>query len=359
MQTRETHKGYFMPQIQISAKELFAALPDAVQIKAGLSPVHAHPLADRVAEMSFTEMAHFAGELEAMAKGRRPGNDASVVALGLSRVDFRTAMGDGFRQLAAQRFDAFADHLALCAPLIVPNFVPVELPNISADAALKEVGELSSYVASSVVSETGNVKAQLRTYGRVMSISRQAIVNDDIGLLDNIFASFGSSAARIENRDIFNGLEANPNLQDGAPVFHVDLGNIVAEALSAESLAAAVGKLRTQPLRRDEPANNKARFVVVAPELEMLAHRLNQETGNRLEILSSPNINAGRWYVFADPAVSPVVRRLMLKGSDGRPVAVEPHKKADTNFDGTHFKIRADIGITFSSRIGVIKGGAE
>lgn len=347
-----------MPQNQISAKELFAAIPDAIQIKAGLSPVHAHPLADRVANMSLREMAIFAGEVEAVATGRRPERDAAIMGMGLSRVDFKTALGDGFRTLAAQRYDAFADHLALCAPLLVANFQPVELPNVSADAALKEVSELATFQASSIAATAGNVTAQLKTYGRIITISRQIIINDDIGLLDNVFASFGSSAARIENRDIFNGLEANPILQDGEPLFHSDLGNIEAEALSADSLAAAVGKLRSQPLRHGEPANNKPRFLVVAPELEMLAYRLNHETGNRLEIISSPNIQPGRWYVFADPAISPVVQRLMLKGSDGRPIAIEHYSLKASSFDGTHFKTRADLGITISSRVGVIKGGA-
>src|SRR5690606_26966352 len=116
------------------------------------------------------------------------------------------------------RYDAFADHLALCAPLLVANFQPAELPNVSADAALKEVSELATFQASSIAATAGNVTAQLKTYGRIISISRQIIINDDIGLLDNVFASFGSSATRIDIRHILNCVEATPCFQDAEPL---------------------------------------------------------------------------------------------------------------------------------------------
>ena len=342
----------------VNPREMIAALNDALTIKAGVMPSHPHPLAEQVAEMDMKDIAIIAGELTAIEQGRRPTNDAAILGMGLTRSDFGMAMGDAMSYLAANRYDAFADHLPLCADLPVADFKEISFPDISADVALQETRELQEHTAASVIPADGTVKAQLRTYGRIISVSRQSVINDDIGLLANIFASMGTSAARIENEQVFTGLESNPNLQDGEPLFHEDLGNTESSALSAEALASAVGKLRTMPLRRDEPANTKARFLVTAPELEMPAHRLNREHGNRLEVIASPHIKTGRWYVFADPEVAPVIQRLTLKGASGKPVMIEPQKRNIT-FDGIRLKARADIGIAITGRSGVVRGGIE
>lgn len=342
----------------LNPKEVISALPDALIIKAGFTPPKPHPMAEQLAELSMKDLAVYAGELTILERNYRPSNEAAVLGLGLGRSDFGIALGDSLRYFANNRYDAFADHLPLCGEVQVADFREILFPDVNVDTALEELNENSEYTAATFIEAMGTVGASLKTFGRRINISRQLFVNDDIGLISNLFASMGSGAARIENKLIFEGLDKNSNLQDGEPLFHVDLGNVEASELSATSLAAAVSKLRKMKLRRDEAANTKARFIVTAADLEMVAHRLNYEHGSPFEVITSPNIKDGRWYVFADPDVAPVIQLLKLKGSSSRPVMIEPDK-SDPHFEGVKTKARSDIGVAIVGRSGVIRGGVD
>lgn len=343
-------------------KEVMASMGDAVLMKAGICPDNAHPLAEQMADRTLAQMAEYAGELTiAEQGGRRPSSERAVMAMGLSRSDFGMILGGSFRHLASRRFSEFADHLPLCAALPVRDFNQVEFPNVMAEQDLELIGEGGKYNASSVVNY-GPISANLKTYGHVICLSRELIVSDDIQLVTNLFAQFGSSAARVENRLVFESLEANPNMQDSAPLFHLDLGNLIADPLTAESFANAIGMMRRQPLLRGEPANNKARFLVVSTEIETVARRLNKDHDAGLDVIASPYIRAGRWYLMADPDVSPVIHRMIMQPGSAAvspqksPVMVEPAPK-DFNHDGLRMKVRADIGPVVTGRIGIVRGG--
>lgn len=342
-------------------REAMAAMGDAILMKAGIYPENPHPLAEQLADRTFAQLAEYAGEMTILEQGRRPSSERAVMGLGLSRSDFGMNLGGSFRHLASRRYSEFADHLPLCAVLPVRDFEPVEFPDVMAEQDLELIGEGGEYTSSSLVSY-GPVSSRLQTYGHVINISRHLIVSDDIQLVNNLFAQFGSSAARVENRLVFERLEANPNMQDSAPLFHADLGNVTVDPLNADSLASATGMLRRQPLLRGEPANNKARFLVVSPDLEIIAKGLNKDHDAGLEVIASPYIKDGRWYLMADPEVSPVIHRMILQpGSSAvdrnrSPIDVEPAPK-DISYDGLRLKVRADIGPVVTGRIGIVRGG--
>jgi len=342
-------------------REVMAAMGDAVLMKAGLTPDSPHPMAEQLAERTLAQLAEYAGEMTIAEQGRRPSSERAVMALGLSRADFGMMLGESFRHLASQRFSEFSDHLPLCAALPVRDFNDVEFPDVMAEQNLQLIPESGKYRSSSVVNY-GAVKAGLKTYGHVIHISRELVVSDDLQLVNNLFAQFGASAARVENRLVFEALEANPNLQDSAPLFHADLANITVDPLSSASLAKGTSLLRKQPLLRGEPANNKARFLVVSPELELTAKGLNKEQDAGLEVIASPYIKDGRWYLMADPEISPVIHRMILQPGTGSvdpkrsPVDVDPAPK-DIAYDGLRMKVRADIGPAITGRIGIIRGG--
>src|SRR5690606_37309926 len=113
-------------------------------------------------------------------------------------------------------------------------------------------------------------------------------------------------------------------------------------------------RLRKQPLRRGEPAYNKARYLVASADEEGNALAICESLGGKLEVIASPNIAEGAWYVFADPEKAPVIHRLVLRNSDPRPVRIDQAKSGFKD-DTSRYKVRADIGVAITSRIGVIK----
>lgn len=338
-------------------KDMLAALPDALSIRMGNPPAMPHPLADRVSAMNLADIARLGGEMTSMERKHRPRAEQAVLGMGMSRSDFGAALGEAFMRLAKVRYKQFSEHRQLCQKMEVNNFNEIHFPEIRADLALKEINEMARYVAGSADVADGMVAKGLKTFGRILAISRETIVNDELELYAELFSSMGSSAGRLENQMVFEALEANPILQDGEPTFSETLGNdLTGTALTVESVGQAMAALRKQPLRRSEPANNKPRFLVVSADDEANAMQIMQDLRLDADIVASPFMTPGRWYLQADPEVAPVIHRLRLKGSDS-PILVERAKKT-IEFDGVRLKARADLGVVVTGRVGIVRGGA-
>ena len=107
---------------------------------------------------------------------------------------------------------------------------------------LSEFGDLE------LVSENGEYKhgnlsdsketIQLAKYGKLFSITREALINDDLDALGRIPASMGRAAARKVGDIAYGVLTANANLSDGTALFHADHSNLKASGGSAPTVAA-------------------------------------------------------------------------------------------------------------------------
>lgn len=86
---------------------------------------------------------------------------------------------------------------------------------------IPENGELPSYTPKDVVLP----ERQLKTYGRQFTMSRQAFIDDDIGLLTTMPARFAEITLRTQNKQIYNILLKNPKQADGKALFHKDRSN--------------------------------------------------------------------------------------------------------------------------------------
>lgn len=341
----------------LSPRDTLAAMPDALMLRAGLNVRHPHPMAEQLAaEARLADLAEVAGHLRAEKEGRPLRDTRAALGAGLSSHDFGAGFAKGMLQLLRVRYDAMADHRPLCADLPVRDFHEQEFPRADIDVTLPRVLEDGEIQSASVMVGAG-VTARLHTFGRKLIAARKVIVNDQFELLQQTFSNLGTSAGRLENKMVFDALEANPTLEDEELLFHVDHGNIEASALDADPLGAAIGKIRNQKMPNGALSNYAARFLVVAPELELKARKLVHESGAGLDVISSAHIAAGRWYVMADPEVAPVVGRLFLRGSDGRPLLLDP-APAKIEIDGALFKFRADLGVVVVGRVGIVRGGA-
>ena len=107
------------------------------------------------------------------------------------------------------------------------------------------IGEGGEYTYG-VLKETGD-KVKLATYGKIMAISRQAIINDDLGFFTEAFLSFGNSAVRNEANLSYIILTSNPVMSDGVPLFDAAHNNIgTSGAPSVTTLGEARKLMRNQ-----------------------------------------------------------------------------------------------------------------
>lgn len=206
------------------------------------------------------------------------------------------------------------------------------------------------------------------TYGRIVSLTRQAIINDDLRGFDRMVAAFGGASRRLENRTVYAQLTANAALADTGPLFnatavttaggHANLGSGGGSALQASSLTTARTAMRLQKGLQSEELNLAPAFLIVPATLEQTAYQLTSanytpatasainefRAGGRtsLEPVVEPILDANSttaWYLAAANSQVDTVEYCYLAGSDG-PV-IETEMGFDT--DGISYKCRLDF----------------
>ncbi len=120
---------------------------------------------------------------------------------------------------------------------------------------------------------------QLKSYGVVVGLTRQVIINDDLGALVSIPGDFANSAASLESDLVYGVLLANPNLiQDTTALFDVTTHkNLVSSgtAIDIAPLAAMRARMAKQlGLDAKTVLNIMASILLVPPELETRAEQL-------------------------------------------------------------------------------------
>ena len=230
---------------------------------------------------------------------------------------------------------------------------------ISEAETLLPVPEAGEYKSSTFT--TAKTGYALATFGRLFGISRQALINDDLGAFSDVGAKMGRAASGFETLYLANlildGAGLAPVMEDGLTLFHADHGNLAADAAPPVSAPLSDARLamRRQKSLAGNPTNVRPRFLLVPPELETAAERLVaaiQATktddvnpfGGALSVLVEPRLtNPSRWYLIADPAAVEGLEYAYLAGHEG------PHTESRVGFevDGVEFKVRLDFGAAF------------
>lgn len=245
-------------------------------------------------------------------------------------------------------------------------------------------GGVGPYQDSALTEQKYSIRA--KTKGRAFSVTRQAIINDDLNYLTQQPLRFGRAAARTLATDVVvNTLEANATAYDGTALFHSSHGNLDTGAGSGLT-AANVNEARVAISRAEfegQPMNLTARHLVVPPELEATARVILESesipqpgTGigdlnfmrNSLNLIVEPMLTSTTaWYVFADPADVPVVEIAFLNGKSEPDLLVQrPEYRMVTGggeddflhgeFDEMKYAVRFDYGISVAMYQGAYKG---
>lgn len=202
---------------------------------------------------------------------------------------------------------------------------------------------------------------RLDTFGRIFGITRQALVNDDVGAFVDMPRRLGQAAAEKEAQLLVDVLTAaagaGPTMGDGAALFHATHGNLAGTggALGNDTLVSARLAMRRQKGPMGRPISVTPKFLIVAPEQETNAERMlapiapattddaNPFSG-RLTLIVEPRLtSASAWYVVADPAEIDGLEYAYLESAPGP--QIETRNGFDV--DGVEFRVRMDFGAGF------------
>lgn len=233
--------------------------------------------------------------------------------------DFPNLVSNAMNKTALASYQAAASPLkTLGRQRSLSNFKTATSIRLGEMGRLEELSESGEITATSRAENGESMK--LATYARGLSVSRQLLIDDDLGMLGDMTAAFGEAAAQTEADILVDLITSNPNLSDGTPVFDAARGNIASSGVPLgdagvqDLLDDARKAMRTtKGLDGKTLINVMPKYLLVGPESESDAERLLASIypattdnvnvyASKLSLLVEPRITDSRWFVFADPA---------------------------------------------------------
>lgn len=212
--------------------------------------------------------------------------------------------------------------------------------------------------------------------GRILNVSREMLVNDDMSVFSGVASYLGQAAARTLDKDVFGLFASNgPTMSDGNPLFHTDHGNLVASGGAAPTMDGFEA-MRVLMASQLDPSGNdyldlrpaiwlgplslggKAREVNGAEyndESQKNQRRPNISRGLVRDIVDTPRLPATIWYLLADPAVAPVFEVGFLDGIQVPQLEMEDSFRSD----GISWRIRYEYGVAAIDWRGIVRNPGQ
>lgn len=256
-----------------------------------------------------------------------------------------------------------------------PDFRPINVVQLSGAPDLLKTNEHGEFQHGSITDQ-GETYSVV-TYGRIVSLTRTAMVNDDLRGFDRMVQAFGASARRLENRLVYSQLTANGNMADGRPIFHADFGNLstgAGSALDAGSLSAGRSAMRKQKGLANEELNLAPAYLIVPAALEQTAYQLtssNYVPSTKAEInefrqggrssltpVVEPLLDSfseSSWFLAAGSSQVDTVEYCYLDGAEGPVIDSQP----EFRFDAVSFRCRLDFAAKAIDRKGLHRSDGQ
>jgi len=223
---------------------------------------------------------------------------------------------------------------------------------------LEKVNEAGEFKRGTI--GEGKERYRVETWGKIIGITRQVIINDDLDAFTRVPSLFGTAAATLESDVVWGIVTSNPNMADGVALFHANHKNLTGTgtALDVANLGKARAAMAKQTgLDGKTVLNVRPAFLVVPSSLEvpaeqMIAQNLVPATVldvvpasiRSLAVIAEPRLDpasgAVPWYLFASPSAIDTIEYAYLEGQDG--VFIETRIGFDV--DGVEIKARLDFG---------------
>ena len=361
--TRSTEPGVAIPRDGLDAEVTYRdALSEALMHRHDPA---AHPLSDRGRDfrgMSLVEMARDAlerrgirtrglskMEFVGMALGQRSGagyhstSDFPAILANVANKTLRAAYTS-----TPRTFTAWARRST------ITDFKPVQRTQLGGAPDLQKVLQSGEFTYGTM--GEGKEVYALATYGRIISITRQAIINDDLDAFTRIPAAFGAAAADLESDIVYSILIDNPAMGDDETLFSAAHENEGTASVINEASLAEAWRLFGQKTGIEERLISLLpRFILVPPGQRSVEARkqVTATTPNntadvntfagRLDVVEEPRLIPAAlpdpWFLAADPARIDTVEYAYLEGQEG----VFTETRMGFEVDGIEIKARHDF----------------
>nr|DAM33029.1 MAG TPA: major capsid protein [Bacteriophage sp.] len=261
-------------------------------------------------------------------------------------------------ETAAENFDQFTSRGTLT------DFRAAKRIGLGDFGHLPQVGEGEEYTYGTIGDEGASVA--LATYGQLFSITRQAILNDDMHLLTKIPEKMGQAARATIAKLVFALLTGNAKAQDGKALFDASHKNTITNAvLDLANIDKGIQLMNGFVNARGEPLAIEPEFMLLPTSMYTRGLQLiksasvegadaNSGIINPLRDIVTP-VKSARlqaadeksWYLINKEAIEVSY----LDGID------TPYMEQQQGFtvDGVSTKVRIDAGVNVIDYRGIVK----
>lgn len=294
---------------------------------------------------------------------------------GFSTVSLSGTLGNVANKVLLSSFTAVQTvYQYICYLTDAPDFKAQTSYRLNDEGVFEEVGATGELKHTALSDESFTNK--LKTFGRILTLTRQHMINDDLSAFLQIPRLLGRQAALALESGVFKLLLSNPS-----SFFHADNKNYIEgadTALNVDSLTAAEQKFLDQtdadgrpiltmaktlllpttikvagetlmkaPVMLQVPASNKA-----APAQNPHAGKWTPVCSPYLNALALSGSSSTAWYLFGDPEDVAAMEVSFLQGA--RTPTIES-AEADFNVLGMNFRGYFDFGIAMKDHRGAVK----
>lgn len=313
--------------------------------------------------MSCLDMARTCLQMRGMTANGRTAAETIDLALRIGGMhttsDFPTIFADTATRVLQARYATIPSALKRVArQTTAKDFRAKTVVKAQQDVTLDRVEEAGEYTYGSF--KEAKEGYRIDTFGKIVAISRQALINDDLGAFTDIAGQLGVAAAQFEAQFLVDLLQSNsgngPTMDDGNPLFHTTHGNKASAGAAPSEATLQVG---WNAINRATGLNGQIiglipKFVISSNYNFVLDQILASVSATKtsdvntmagkLENLTEPRLTGNRWYIAADPAVQPSFEYAYLLGQEGP----QTESQAGWNVDGVEVKVRLDFGAGFT-----------
>lgn len=263
-----------------------------------------------------------------------------------------------YRQFSVrQDFNDFRPHISVTAG----DFPMLEKTGEGGAIKFGTIGEKKEQVA-------------VASYSQGVSISRQVLVNDTLGALDDVLAGYGQTVALMEEKVAYAVLAENsadgPTLLEGAAaMFTTTRTNKAGTATAINEAGVAAGRAAMRKYKSIDGnvlLYNAPGIILCSPDKETEAEKfvstvVAAQTANvnpfagKLRVVVSAMLSGNRWWLFCEPTVRANFRWGLLTGY------AAPRVRVDEPFgsQGMAMTVEHDFGFGgIDWRAGYVNAGA-
>lgn len=241
----------------------------------------------------------------------------------------------------------------------LPDFKASKRVDLNTFPALPTVGEGAEYKYVTIGDRGETI--QLATYGSLFSITRQAIINDDLDAFTRVPNKMGRAAIRTIGNLVYSVLTTNGNMSDGVALFHASHANLPTSSVLTTAAVDAMGAaMATQTDGSGNVLNIEMAYLLVPRTLKGLAMQIANsefEVGatvgankamtapnyvrGAFEVIADARLTGAPWYAAANPNIHDTIEVAYLDGNQSPTL----EQQGGWTVDGVEFKVRMDAGV--------------